>query len=117
MVTTWPFDYAVTFENATKPVPAWPDAASIDAFLSFVLSNELCGQDRRVAQVHAEWLAAVHASGRERFEPLVDFGPQAETAHSTLECQRSPLGDAQSCPEESVYDPYHQNSLSRQRPA
>src|SRR5438132_14379328 len=47
-------------QKATKPVPAQPDAAGSGAFLSLLLLNELCGQDLRVAQVHAELLAVVH---------------------------------------------------------
>ena len=93
--------------KATKPVPAQPDAAGSGAFLSLLLLNELCGQDLRVAQVHAELLAVVHVSARERLEPLFHSCLHAETAHSALECLRSQLGVAQSFPEAPVDDPSH----------
>jgi hypothetical protein len=71
-------------------------------FLHYVLSRQLCGQGLRVAQALAGSLAAVQSSVRERLEHLLYSSRHAETAHLALECPRSLLGDAQSCPEEPL---------------
>jgi len=82
------------------------DAAGSGAFPSPVLSKQLCAQGLRVAQAHAGLIVAVHSSVRERLEQLFHFGRHGEIVHSTRECWRSPLVDAQSYPEEPVDDPY-----------
>jgi hypothetical protein len=84
------------------------------SFPSFVLSKQLCDQGLPVEQAHPGSLVTVRSSVRERLEHLLDSSRHTETAHSTFECQRSLPGDAQSCPEEPVDDPYHQNNLSVQ---
>jgi len=80
---------------------------------TFVLSK----QGRRVERVHAGLLATVHSSVRERLAHLLHSSRHAETAHLTLECQRSLPGDAQPCLEEPLDDPCNQNNLSGQLPS
>ena len=84
--------------KATLLASVWRDAVESGAVLSVLLWKQLCGQGLRVAQAHAEFLAAGHSSVRERPEHLFHSSRHAETADSTLEYQRSPPGDAQSCP-------------------
>jgi len=92
--------------NARLLASAWRGAVASGAFLSFVLSKQLPCRDLQVAEARSGSLAGVPASGRERHGPLRHSELHAETADSTRECQRSPLGKAQSCPEEPVNDPY-----------
>jgi len=52
------------------------------------------------------WLAAAHASGRERLEPAFRVVLDVGTCRSTLEGLQSRHGDAQSFPEALQGDPY-----------
>ena len=84
---------------------AWREAVAGRALVSFQ-SKQLPCRDLRVAEARARFLAAAHFSVREQLGPRHHSELYAETADSTRECQRSPLGNARSCPEEALNDPY-----------
>jgi hypothetical protein len=93
-------------------VSAGPDAVECDAFPSFVLPKQLCGQGLPVEPAPAGLLATCRSSVHERFAPLYHGRRWSEIPHSTSECQQFLPGAAQPFPEEPVDDPCQQDSLS-----
>src|ERR1700692_45865 len=86
--------------------PSLRDSIGIAAVPSSARRNELVARGPRVGQVLAGWLAAAHASGRERLEPAFRVVLDVGTCRSTLEGLQSRHGDAQSFPEALQGDPY-----------
>ena len=94
------------------PASAGRDAVAFDAFPSFVLKKQLCGQGLLVEQARVGSPATCRSSVRERPDHRSHARRHAETAHSTSECQQSLPGDVQFFLEEPRDDPCHQNNLS-----
>ena len=87
----------------TKPFGR--DAAGSGTFPSSFQRTKPSGQDQRVGQVLAVWLAAALAFGRQRFEHLAHSGVECGMPDSTPESGRSRPLVAQSFREEHRGDP------------